>query len=123
MGIATIWFAVGGLVAAIAYLLNAHLAVQIILFLVVSIGLLIFTRPLLNKYLQVGKVKTNVESLIGEKCKVITKISNLDNQGNVKVGGQEWSARSDDDNVLIDVDKIVYIKAVEGVKLIVSEKE
>lgn len=122
VNLTTIWFAIGALVSFLFYSLGASIVVQFIVFFIVSIVLLIFTRPIFTKYLKVGKIRTNVEGLIGEKAKVITKISNLDNNGTVKVRGQIWSARSENDDEELEVDSIVYIKNVVGVKLIVGKE-
>ena len=123
MGVATIWFAFGALIAFLAYSLGANLLVQVISFLVVSIILLIFTRPIVSKYLKIGNIKTNAEGLIGERAKVISRINNLNNEGSVQVKGQIWSARSLYDNMEIEKDAVVYIKNIVGVKLIVSKDE
>ena len=50
MGLTTIWFAGGAFVAIIAAALNTPLYVQITLFLIVSVGLLLFTRPIAMNY-------------------------------------------------------------------------
>lgn len=81
VGLTTIWFAGGALVAAIASGLGAGQAVQWILFFAVSVILLIFTRPLAVRYMNRGVERTNVNSLIGEKAVVIQEISNLDQTG------------------------------------------
>ncbi len=121
VSLTTVWFAIGSLAAFLAYSLSANIAIQFIVFFAVSIILLIFTRPIFTKYLKVGKIRTNVEGLIGEKAKVVSKINNLNNDGTVMVRGQIWSARSENDEEL-EVDTIVYIKNVIGVKLIVSKE-
>ena len=54
----TIWFAGGALVAAIASGAGAGILVQWILFLVISLVLLIFTRPLAVRYMNKGVPKT-----------------------------------------------------------------
>jgi len=61
--------------------------------------------------------------LCQEKAKVVSKINNLNNDGTVKVRGQIWSARSENDDEEFEADTIVYIKNVVGVKLIVSREE
>ena len=108
--------------AAIAAALKAPLVVQIILFLVVSFLMVFFTRPIAVKYFNKKRVKTNVESMIGRQAIVISEIDNLQGIGQVTVGGQEWSARSEDDDVKIKVGAVVDIMAVSGVKLIVREE-
>ncbi|MBE5874942.1 MAG: NfeD family protein [Lachnospiraceae bacterium] len=122
MGLTMVWFAGGSLVAAIAAALNAPLVVQIILFLIVSFLMVFFTRPIAVKYFNKKRVKTNVESMIGRQAIVISEIDNLQGIGQVTVGGQEWSARSEDDDVKIKVGAVVDIMAVSGVKLIVREE-
>ena len=51
LGLTTIWFAGGALVAFVLALFNVPLLVQITVFLVVSILLLLFTRPVVEKRL------------------------------------------------------------------------
>jgi membrane protein implicated in regulation of membrane protease activity len=123
LGLTSIWFAGGALVAFIASLLGASQGVQIILFLLVSFLLLFFTRPLAKKYVNNNMTKTNADSLIGKEARVITDIDNINSVGDVIVAGQEWTARSDDSDVEIPAGTIVEILRIEGVKLIVRKKE
>lgn len=121
LGLTSIWFAGGALVAVIAAAFSLPLWFQILLFLLVSLLLMIFTRPIAVKYFNKDRVRTNVESLIGRQAIVISEIDNLQGIGQVTVGGQEWSARSDDDKKSLAVGAVVEIVAVSGVKLIVKE--
>jgi membrane protein implicated in regulation of membrane protease activity len=121
MGLATIWFAIGALIAWFAHLMGLSLQVQIVVFLIVSIACLILTRPIAVEKLKVGKSKTNLDSLIGETAKVETTINNINNEGYVKLNGQIWSARSID-NEVIDKDELIVVKDIKGVKLIVKRK-
>lgn len=122
LGLTTIWFAGGALVAFIASLLGANLVVQFILFCIVSVVLLAFTRPFAVKYVNKDRTKTNVESLIGKEAVVLEEIDNLKAQGHVSLNGMEWTARSADDTV-IAVDATVEIIEISGVKLMVKQKE
>jgi membrane protein implicated in regulation of membrane protease activity len=121
MGLTTIWFAIGALVAWFIHLTGLGLHVQIVVFLIVSIACLVLTRPIAVKKLNVGKNKTNLDSLIGETAKVETTINNFNNVGYVNLRGQIWSARSIDDEV-IEKDEPVVVKEIKGVKLIVKRK-
>ena len=94
-----------------------------ILFLVISLVLLIFTRPLAVRYMNKGVPKTNVNSLIGEKAVVIQKINNLEQTGQVRINDIEWMARTSSDEVTIPEQTVVTIEAVQGVKLIVKEEK
>lgn len=123
MGLTTIWFAGGALVALGAAALNLPLAVQIILFLVVSVVMLIFTRPIAVRYFNKDRVRTNVESMVGRQAIVISEIDNLQGIGQVTVGGQEWSARSAEDDMKMPVGMVVDVVSISGVKLIVKESE
>lgn len=123
MGLTTVWFAGGALVATIAALFHAPLFLQIILFLVVSAVLLFFTRPLAVKYFNKDRVRTNAESLVGRQAIVISEIDNLQGIGQVNVGGMEWSARTRIDGVRLPVGTVTTVLAINGVKLVVEERK
>ena len=122
MGLTTVWFAGGALAATLASLLGLPLAIQIILFLIVSGLLLFFTRPIAVKYFNKDRVRTNAESLVGRQAIVISEIDNLQGIGQVNVGGMEWSARTRDEDITLPVGAVVVVLAIDGVKLIVEEK-
>lgn len=122
MALTTVWFAGGALVAAIVAGFNGPVWLQIIAFILVSLILLFFTRPIAVKYFNKDRERTNSEGLIGKQAIVISEIDNIEGIGQVTVGGQEWSARSTDDAVKLPVGAVVYIRAINGVKLIVEEK-
>lgn len=123
MGLTTIWFAGGALVAIFAAVVGAPIWLQAVIFIVVSLLLLFFTRPIAVKYFNKDRVKTNVESMVGRQAIVISEIDNLQGIGQVTVGGQEWSARSADERVNIAVGAVVTVVAINGVKLIVREQQ
>lgn len=123
MGLTTIWFAGGALVATIASLFGTPLALQVILFLAASAFLLYFTRPIAVKYFNKDRVRTNAESLVGRQAIVISEIDNLQGIGQVNVGGMEWSARTRVDGVKLPVGTVTTILAINGVKLIVEERK
>lgn len=123
MGLTTIWFAGGSLVAAVSAAFSAPLWLQLLLFVAVSFVLLYFTRPIAVKYFNKDRIKTNVESLIGKQAIVISEIDNLQGIGQVTVGGQEWSARTVKDGITLPVGCVVVIRAINGVKFMVEEKE
>lgn len=119
LGLTTIWFAAGALIAMISAMLNLPLIGQVIVFLISSAVLLYFTRPLVKEYLKIGSTKTNVNSIIGEVGIVTEKILPF-NTGQVKVSGQIWTARSNNNEELDENTRVEIIK-VEGVKLIVKK--
>ena len=93
MGLTTIWFAAGALVATIAAACGAPVLVQVILFLVVSVLMLVFTRPVAMRYFNVGRAKTHVDSMLGERGIVTGRIDNLHSCGQVR--SKAWSGQRD----------------------------
>ena len=123
LGLATIGFAGGALVALIAAMCGAGIVIQIVLFLVVSLVLLFFTRPLAVRFLNKDTLKTNVDRVVGMEGVVTEEISNLAGTGKVSLGGNVWTARTENEGGTIPVDAVVTVLRVEGVKLIVKVKE
>ena len=122
VGLTTIWFAGGALIAAVLSWAGAGIAVQWMAFLIISLVLLIFTRPLAVRYMNRGVARTNVDSLIGEKAVVIQTIDNLAQTGLVRINDIEWMARTVSDEEKIPENSVVVIEAVQGVKLIVKKQ-
>ena len=120
LGLVTIWFAGGALVTFFVAMITDNLLIQVIVFLVVSLVLLFFTRPIAKKFYNNKRVKTNVDSLIGEQCKVTEAIDNFNGTGTVLLNGLEWTARSKDETV-IEAGARVKVTAVDGVKVIVKQ--
>lgn len=121
VGLLTIWFAAGSLVALALAFFDVNFTIQLVIFFIVSIALLIFTRPILKKYVYRNKdaMKTNVDAIIGKTALVTKKITEHD-FGELKVDGQVWSAISEN-NEDIEVGSNVEILAIKGVKLVVKK--
>lgn len=119
-GLTTIWFAIAAAVSFILSLLNLNVYIQIIAFFLISILLLIFTRPIIRKTLVKEKEKTNADKIIGEKALVIEEINPLMGMGQIKISGAVWSAKADE---LIAKDETVIIKDIKGVHAIVEKEE
>ncbi len=120
LGLVTIWFAGGALVTFFVAMVTDSLLIQVIVFLAVSLLLLFFTRPIAKRFYNNKRTKTNVDSLIGEHCKVTEAIDNFNGTGTVLLNGLEWTARSKDEAV-IEVGARVQVCAVDGVKVIVEK--
>ncbi len=122
LGLTTLWFAGGCLAAFFTALMHAPGLVQVLVFLVVSILLLYFTRPIALRYLNKSREKTNINTIIGKEAVVTSEINNLQAKGQVVVGGMEWTARTNSNEDIIETGTIVVIEKVDGVKLIVKRK-
>ncbi|MDR2519801.1 MAG: NfeD family protein [Eubacteriaceae bacterium] len=120
VGLASIWFALGGVAALVCALLNLQFWLQAIVFLSSSVALLLLTRPILIDLLHVGERKTNVEELIGEVGVVVKDIREFES-GQVKVKGAVWTAVPIEEAVILKGER-VEIERIEGVKLIVRTR-
>ena len=123
VGLTTIWFAGGALVAMFVSALGGGTILQIAVFLVVSFVLVIFTRPWAMKYIKTNHVKTNYEGIIGKVVRITQDVDNLNGTGCAVVNGQEWTVRATEDEKKITAGTLVKVVNISGVKLIVEEYE
>lgn len=120
VGLTSIWFAAGALAALICSMAGGNMALQIILFFVVSALSIAAFRPIAQKYIYNKVEPTNIDSIIGREVLVTEKISNLQAAGAVSISGLTWSARSAD-NADIPSGTLVRILRIEGVKVFVEK--
>ena len=114
-----IWFAAGALGALIAAGLGAPLFVQLIVFTVLAVVMLIFTRPLLKKLFPNKFIPTNSELEIGKTAVVIDAIDNATGKGRVRLGGVNWAAISENGEDIPE-DEIVVVKEIRSAKVVVA---
>ncbi len=115
----SIWLGFGALAAMFFAIGGCSFTVQLVVFVVASTLLLIFTRPLVRK-VQGKPVHTNYELDIGKTAVVTEDINNDLSLGRVKLNGVNWEARSEDGST-IAAGAIVTVKEISGSKLIVSK--
>lgn len=121
VGLTSIWFAAGALVALIASIFGAPFPVQVGLFLVVSLALLAATRPWAQRYLNSRVQRTNADSLVGEIIRIEERVNNMDQTGMAVVRGQEWTVRACNDNETIEKGQSAKVVQISGVKLMVEK--
>lgn len=119
LALTSIWFGVGALAALIAASLGLNVVVQMIVFVVVSALLLVLVRPFTKKFLRIRNESTNADRIIGQNALVTVDINNALSQGEIKLMGQNWSARSAD-QTKIPTGSEVRVLAISGVKAIVE---
>ena len=119
LGLTTIWACGGALIAMIIAFFSGSLALQVVAFLIVTTILFFTTRPLAKKHMDNKLEKTKVESLIGKHVIVSADIDNLKSQGQVMIGGVEWTARSKNGDTIESGTEVV-IDEISGVKAIVT---
>lgn len=120
MQLVSIWFAVGSLGAFFAAMLNLGFTGQLAIFVLISLVLLIATRPLLKK-LRVQKiVPTNADKEIGATAVIIEEVNAAMGTGRVRLNGVDWIAVSENETIL-PINTVVIVRQVQGAKLIVAE--
>jgi len=124
MGLTTIWFAGGALAAfVISLILENMLEIEVGVFIVVSMVLLIFTRPWAMRYLNRKTIRTNADSLVGTLARVTELVDNVQGHGAARADGKIWTARSVDDSVTFAVGERAVVSEIRGVKLILQKKK
>ena len=117
-----LWFIAGAIGAFICALLSIDPLLQIGVFVVVSLLFLLLLRPMVKKRADVSNVPTNADMLIGRTAVVLLPIDNQLGTGRVAIEGENWAARSLD-GIPFEKDAHVVVRAIDGVKLIVSKME
>lgn len=121
IGFLVFWLGIGALLAMVTSFITDSIFIQALVFVVTSTLLLIFTRPLVNKFIKIPKeIKTNAYSIIGKKGIVISKINNIEGSGQIKIDGEIWSAKSFADEDIPENTEIEIVE-IDGVKAVVKE--
>ena len=115
-----IWFAGGAFVAMLLDLFHVSMLTQIIVFLIVSLVLLLATRPLAKKKLDYKKQKTNLDAIVGKEAVVTEEIKDQE-AGAVKIEGKVWTAKSESGDTFTPGETVI-IDEIRGVTLFVTRK-
>ena len=119
MQLTCIWFTFGALAAWLISLCGGPLWLQLLIFSIISILLLAFTRPLALKYLKPKTEKTNADAVPGKIGVVVSPVRPVDGVGQVKVEGLIWSAKPEDGIRNFDIGERIEVVRIEGVKLVI----
>lgn len=114
-----VWFAPSAVLCMILSLVGVPMAVQIPVFLLLSMALCLLFYRRLKENIAKKSEKTNIDALIGKTAVVEEDIMPL-SVGRVKVGGMSWSAYCEGDGVFAKKGEYVKIQAINGVKLLVN---
>ena len=119
-GLTSIWFAGGALGGCIAAVAGAGPLVQVIVFIIVSILLIIATRPF-KKRMDEKIQKTNVETVIGKVAIVEEEIA-PQQTGRVRLEGKIWTARGIGKESIFAGERVV-VTDIQGVTLTVERQK
>ena len=106
--------------AALTGLFGAGTIFTLIVFILASIASLAFLRPIARRHVHMPSIsRTGTDALIGRKAVVTRRIDA--NGGRVRIGGEEWSARSYLDGHVLEEGQSVDVIQIEGATALVSE--
>ena len=115
-------FAAGALLAAIVALLGVGAVVQWVVFLIASLVALLVIRPIARSHRRMPpQIRTGTHALIGKRAIVLERIANNEGVGCVKIDGEVWTARSYDEDEVIEAGKRVQVIQIKGATALVSE--
>ena len=112
--------AIAAVLAAIAALAGAGAAVQIIVFTLASAASLVVLRPVARRHLHTpAQIRTGTAALVGQPALVLERVD-VDG-GSVKLKGEIWTARSYDEDDVIEPGARVHVMKIEGATALVSD--
>jgi membrane protein implicated in regulation of membrane protease activity len=123
--IATVGFflgpvAVAALLAAVVALVGGGLALQCLVFIAASIASLAVLRPLARRHLRTpSRLRSGTAALVGAPALVLERVDV--NGGQVKIGGEIWSARSYDEDEVIEPGARATVMEIDGATALVAE--
>lgn len=91
-------------------------------FLVVTVVLLLFVRPVARRHLKVPpQLRTGTAALVGKDALVLERIANDEGVGCVRIDGEVWTARSYDEDRTIPAGARVQVMEIRGATALVTE--
>lgn len=119
VGFLIFWLGIGALLAMLTSFITDNIAIQTAVFVVTSAALIPLTKPFVDKFTKKDSMPTNSYSLIGKKGIVTKEINSINGTGLVKINGETWSAKTEDES-LIPQSTEIEVVSIDGVKLIVK---
>jgi membrane protein implicated in regulation of membrane protease activity len=113
-------FAVGAAIAAVLAALGAGGLVAIVAFAVAAVMFLVLLRPVAIRHRRsLPSLRTGTAALVGQHALVVERIANREGVGTVKIGGEVWTARSYDEDQVIDAGEQVEVVEIRGATALV----
>lgn len=112
--------AVAAAAAAVVALAGGGLAAQWIVFIALSMASLVVLRPVAKRHLRTpASLRTGTAALIGSPATVLERVDR--DGGQVKIGGEVWSARTYDDDAAYEPGARVEVMQIDGATALVAE--
>jgi membrane protein implicated in regulation of membrane protease activity len=114
-------FAIGAALAAVVSLLGVGALLAVLVFVLASALVFGALRPVARRHRRLPPaIRTGAAALIGRRATVLERIANNEGVGCVKIeGGEVWTARSYDEDEVIDVGERVEVVEIKGATALV----
>ena len=113
---------VAALAAALLGAVGLPVPVQVVGFVGASFAGIYLLRPIMRRQLTRGPaVRSGVEGLLGRSAVVLQPVDR--DKGLIKLSGEEWSARSLDEDLVIPVGAHVDVMEIDGATAVVYPRE
>jgi membrane protein implicated in regulation of membrane protease activity len=112
--------ALAAIVAGAVALAGIGVAVQLIVFIVGALASVAVLRPIARAHIKVPPLlRTGTAALVGAKATVVQRVDA--EGGRVRLGGEEWSARSYLEDQVLEPGTRVEVAKIEGATALVYE--
>jgi membrane protein implicated in regulation of membrane protease activity len=112
--------AIAAAVAGIVALIGAGLAIQWVVFIAASLATLLVLRPIARRHLRTpASLRTGTAALVGAPATVLQRVDR--DGGQVKIGGEVWTARSYDNDDSFEPGTRVEVMKIDGATALVAE--
>lgn len=114
--------AVAALPAAATAAVGGPPALQVLVFAIAAVLALAVVRPVAQRHRNLPpRLRTGAAALVGQRGTVVTAIT--EGQGQVRIGGEVWSARSYADDQHLPVGAAVDVVGIDGATAVVLARE
>jgi membrane protein implicated in regulation of membrane protease activity len=115
-------FAIGAAAAAVVALAGGATPIALVVFAVFTALSFGIVRPIARRHLQAPpQIRTGTAALIGRGAVVLERISNDEGVGCVRIDGETWTARSYDEDRVIEAGTRVQVMEIRGATALVAE--
>jgi membrane protein implicated in regulation of membrane protease activity len=113
-------FAMGAAFATIVALLGVGAALSGVVFVIASAIVFTTLRPVAQRHRRLPpSIRTGAAALVGKHALVLERIANDEGVGCVRIDSEVWTARSYDEDAVIDVGERVDVVEIRGATALV----
>jgi membrane protein implicated in regulation of membrane protease activity len=114
-------FAIGAALAAVLSLLGVGALLSALVFVATSAIVVMALRPVAHRHRRLPPpIRTGAAALVGRTAMVLERIANDEGVGCVRIdGGEVWTARSFDDDDVIEAGQKVHVVEIRGATALV----